>query len=566
VPSKSKSKLKRSLQIESLESRLVPTTASLSGGTLAVTGSNSADTISVVLANGRISVTGVKIQYSGQSYASVGVSSVTKVYVDGRGGDDVIDISTITKPATIIGGDGNDSITGGLGANSIFGRAGDDTIVGGPGNDLLEGEDGNNSITGGAGNDTIYAGTGNDNVDGGTGNDSIFAVSGNDSIQGGDGNDTIFAGTGTISVDGGAGDDQINGGTGNDSLTGGAGNDTIHGGNGDDSINGGDGDDLIYGENGNDSLHGGAGNDIIAGGAGSDFVFGDDGDDVLSTSDLPEVINGGTGNDTISAGSGDVVDGGGGTDTIVTGNGGDNSGGGSGGGNNGGGTGGGTSTTGSVLQTIRSQWSNGTTNDITVRNTGTHNMNGWTVEFDADFNITEIWNAQIVSHTGTHYVISNIPNFWNTTIAPNTQIVFGFNTSLNPGDSTAIRSIILNGTALTDTTPTPPTPDPTSHGTVTQAIRSQWSNGTTNDITIKNTGTSTMKGWTITFTADFQVTDVWNAVLVGHTGNTWTISNIPGFWNTNIAPGASIVIGFNTLLSSGNSTAISNVTLNGNPA
>ena len=391
------------------------------------------------------------------------------------------------------------------------------------------------------------------------GNDQLTGDDGDDSLNGGNGDDTITGFDGNDKILGLAGDDSLDGGLGNDSIWGGAGND---------NVSGGDGDDLIFGEDGMDTLHGDAGNDIIAGGAGTDFVYGDAGNDVISSGSLPEIINGGTGDDTISAGSGDVVDGGGGNDTVIAGDGGDNGGGDNGGGGNngGGGTGGGSNSSGSVFQVIRSNWGSGDTNDITVRNTGATNMNGWTVEFDADFDITEIWNAQLVSHSGSHYKISNIPGFWNTVIKPNNQITFGFNAALDPSDNTAISNVLLNGQALDNNPPPPPPPNSDTHGTVTQAIRSQWVDGTTNDITIKNTGTTAINGWTISFTADFDVTDVWNAQLVSHNGNTWTISNIPGFWNTKIAPGASIVIGFNTHLSAGDSTAISNVTLNGNPA
>ena len=134
---------------------------------------------------------------------------------------------------------------------------------------------------------------------------------------------------------------------------------------------------------------------------------------------------------------GDVVNGGGGDDTI--GGGGDD---GSGGGNSGG-----TATTASVQQSIRAQWNDGSTNDISITNTGTGTANGWTIEFDADFDITTVWNADLISHTGNHYVIKSKANFWNAKILPGKSIsaAFGFNTFLSPGDSTAIQNVMFNG-------------------------------------------------------------------------------------------------------------------------
>ena len=101
-----------------------------------------------------------------------------------------------------------------------------------------------------------------------------------------------------------------------------------------------------------------------------------------------------------------------------------------------------------MTQTVRAQWTDGTTNDITIRNTGTTAINGWTLTFDAPFEITTVWNAQLVSHVGTMYTISNIPGFWNARIAAGTSIDFGFNARLDAGQGTGIGNVTLNGKAV----------------------------------------------------------------------------------------------------------------------
>src|SRR5262245_60712881 len=121
VPSKPNPKSTRTLRIESLEARTVPTTATYSGGVLSVFGSNLSETITVQESPvGRLSVTSkvganpatpVIIQYGSLRYATIGVGAASKVYVDARGGDDIIDASTVpTKLIQLFGGDGNDSI------------------------------------------------------------------------------------------------------------------------------------------------------------------------------------------------------------------------------------------------------------------------------------------------------------------------------------------------------------------------------------------------------------------------------------------------------------------------
>lgn len=79
-------------------------------------------------------------------------------------------------------------------------------------------------------------------------------------------------------------------------------------------------------------------------------------------------------------------------------------------------------------------------------------LKGWTVEFDAAFAITNIWNAQIVSHVGNHYVIKNMS--YNGTIGANQDTSFGFQAT--PGsDGTAATGFALNGMPSGSVTPAP---------------------------------------------------------------------------------------------------------------
>ncbi|MEI7861719.1 MAG: cellulose binding domain-containing protein, partial [Planctomycetota bacterium] len=71
-----------------------------------------------------------------------------------------------------------------------------------------------------------------------------------------------------------------------------------------------------------------------------------------------------------------------------------------------------------------SGWATGFNGDMKIKNTGTTAINGWTMEFDMKANVVNIWNAVIVSHVGTHYVIKNTAS--NATIAAGAEISFGF--------------------------------------------------------------------------------------------------------------------------------------------
>jgi Ca2+-binding RTX toxin-like protein len=213
---------------------------------------------------------------------------VKSVRVDAGGGDDVVDLSStapgtddgpdltaVTLPSKVSGGEGDDRLSGGAGDDEIFGGGGDDTADGAGGDDRVNGGDGHDTLFGGEGADEVglsarlpwrpedphngsyYYEPGNDTLSGGGGNDRVSADSGNDTADGGDGDDI---------VEGSYGDDVLRGGTGND-VVGSTppfvptaaspeyGADELFGGGGLDKMYGGPGDDRVRGEGDRDTFY-----------------------------------------------------------------------------------------------------------------------------------------------------------------------------------------------------------------------------------------------------------------------------------------------------------------------
>jgi hypothetical protein len=75
-------------------------------------------------------------------------------------------------------------------------------------------------------------------------------------------------------------------------------------------------------------------------------------------------------------------------------------------------------------------------------------------------------------------------------------------------------------------------------------VQSQWGSGFTAQVTVTNTGTTPVSGWTLgfAFAADQRVTHGWNATWT-QDGTNVTARSLP--WNNTIPPGASATIGFN---------------------
>lgn len=108
--------------------------------------------------------------------------------IDAGGGTDTLSYAAYTAPlggaVTVVlsaSGTGTATRTGGIiSFESVVGGDGDDTLTGDTGNDTLVGNNGNDSLSGSAGNDLLLGGQGNDVLADGLGNDSLNGLDGDD--------------------------------------------------------------------------------------------------------------------------------------------------------------------------------------------------------------------------------------------------------------------------------------------------------------------------------------------------------------------------------------------------
>ena len=344
-------------------------TLDLGSGSFDINASNVIHVSRASNGNYSISVNGTGMEIANSANAEV-------IAIDAGLGDDTVTVdSSITIPAYLTGGAGDDTLIGG---------SGNDVLRGGSGADRLEGKGGADQLFGELNNDTLLGGDGNDRLDGGNNDDFLWGGSGDDILIGGGATDELYgeadddiliAGISQAGGDaaaihrlyGGDGDDHIYGDLGTDRIAGGSGHDRIYAYAGDDTIyadGDGDapssnpGDDVVYAGAGSDEVYGGWGADLIfagindagggaatdknevysdpkSGGApgsltnhndtvygdiGEDFVTTGPGDDIIRTFAGSDIIDAGDGNDTITAGTGsNTITGGWGRDTIYAG-------------------------------------------------------------------------------------------------------------------------------------------------------------------------------------------------------------------------------------------------------
>jgi Ca2+-binding RTX toxin-like protein len=276
------------------------------------------------------------------------------VVVQLKGGDDQLTFeNNVTVPTSVSAGPGNDTVSGGTGADAIRGEAGRDTIRGNAGNDTIDTQ---GTITD-AEADLINCGAGTDTAtidlrDGfepagttgecetiqrptdptqppppppGGGGPSINQPVVNPLVPGQNPTVPIPPAPASIACRnqtflGTAAADRFIGTGGGDRMVGQGGNDLMDGLAGEDCLFGQDGADTMRGGDGDDRVSGGNGNDRGDGGAGADTLFGSAGVDTLYGRAGNDVLSGGLGSDRLYGEAGnDRVTGSAGNDRLSTG-------------------------------------------------------------------------------------------------------------------------------------------------------------------------------------------------------------------------------------------------------
>jgi aryl-phospho-beta-D-glucosidase BglC (GH1 family) len=101
---------------------------------------------------------------------------------------------------------------------------------------------------------------------------------------------------------------------------------------------------------------------------------------------------------------------------------------------------------------VVNDWGSGFQASVSVTNTRSVPISGWTIEFDFAPSLTSVWDAKLVSRQGAHYVLKDAG--YDSVIAPGATQSFGFLAS--PGrPASPPSSYIFNGVPVGQDTPPP---------------------------------------------------------------------------------------------------------------
>ena len=181
-----------------------------------------------------------------------------------------------------------------------------------------------------------------------------------------------------------------------------------------------------------------------------------------------------------------------------------------------------------VTFTLQSYWDSGYNAIIKIENTGDSILHNWCLVFDYSDNITNIWNAEVISNTESELTVKNVG--WNQDIAVGGSIEFGISSD------NAFRgfpnSYRLRGTKQVV--------DTNDYLVEYQEI-DNWEDGVTGSISILNTSDHVLEDWILEFDFDEEIVDIWNGEIETHNENHYVIRN--SGYNGNIATEGYITFG-----------------------
>ncbi len=188
----------------------------------------------------------------------------------------------------------------------------------------------------------------------------------------------------------------------------------------------------------------------------------------------------------------------------------------------------------SLSSKVDSEWEGYHITTFTITNSGAETVQDWCVAFKYPYEITEIWNAEIVDRYDGYYIIKNLG--WNQDISAGSQIVFGCVCENAEGvtNSIAPSEIEFIGEEQIDNA---------CDYNCEYRVANDWGHGFNAELIITNKSDHVIEDWSVEFEFDNNINSAWNGIVKKHEGNHYVISNAG--YNQNISKGQSISVGFN---------------------
>ncbi len=180
--------------------------------------------------------------------------------------------------------------------------------------------------------------------------------------------------------------------------------------------------------------------------------------------------------------------------------------------------------------TVDTQWDGYYNATVEITNIGNKTIENWTLAFDSEDSIENIWNAAVKSQKNQKTIIKNAG--WNQDIAPGTSVSFGYTASCSGDMHLAEKYEILSAKKEVSE----------NRRNVSFAVESEWEEGCVVKVTIENKSDTPIEDWCLSFDAPYEIESIWNGVIVSKENGTYVIKN--SGYNSTIAPEKTVDFGY----------------------
>lgn len=154
----------------------------------------------------------------------------------------------------------------------------------------------------------------------------------------------------------------------------------------------------------------------------------------------------------------------------------------------------------SIEYLAQTNWGNSQTAQIKITNTGTEDIEGWSLNFEADGEISGLWGATVKTHEENIYILEASP--YSAVIKPNTCTTIGYTYVSENSDKP--RNMVL----LSERVPV------SGEYEVKIDKVGGWDKEATLQLVISNKSEYPIRLWDISFNASFNILEVWGGKLV----------------------------------------------------
>ncbi|MFT5161798.1 MAG: cellulase/cellobiase CelA1 [Alteromonadaceae bacterium] len=163
---------------------------------------------------------------------------------------------------------------------------------------------------------------------------------------------------------------------------------------------------------------------------------------------------------------------------------------------------------------VLADWGSGYNAQVILTNETDKTMADWRLAFDFEGDVKNLYSGRMISAKDGHFVMEG--GSWNKTLKPGQSVTLGWNGSKG-GVSRQLDNIEFSGTDIDV---------PAGPYFIGYDLQADWGTGFVASFSVANNSEDNMGSWELSFDYPYPITNVYNAKIISHEGDRYTIEGI----------------------------------------